>query len=191
MRHFLPIAFAVFPALTALPAQAQDQYWEFGAWRVSLTVQETTEHVSRTCRASTGGDGLPVLSITVHDVDAGPPTNYPAPTLEESAPRGHGTQVQNGQALGFVFDKQAAFYGIADGYYDADGFAQARVSPRWQDRLNMLRWMKAGQNIDIRTVQPYGAGEPVLQVSLAGFTAAYGKMMDECGFSIELVDQMN
>jgi hypothetical protein len=186
-RHTLTLALATLPALTALPASAQ--FWEYGAWRVHVDTQETTEHTSRTCIAVTGGDGSPSLSLKVHDLDAGPPTDYPAPTVQEHAIRGHSTQIQNGQAVAFVFDNQAAFYGIADGYRDAEGFAHAEVAPRWQDTVNMLLWMKAGQSIDIRTVQPYAAGTPVLQVSLAGFTAAYGKMMDECGFSIQITAQ--
>lgn len=176
-------------ALTFLPAlPATAQYWEFGDWRVFVEIQETTEHTSRTCTALTGGDGEPSLRLSVYDLDAGPPSDYPAPMLHESAIRGHSTLVQNGQAVGFVFDQQAAFYGIANGYFDADGFAHAEAAPRWQDTPNMLRWMKAGQTIDIRTVQPYGPGQAIMQASLRGFTAAYGKMMDECGFPIEITD---
>ncbi|WP_122073969.1 hypothetical protein [Pseudophaeobacter sp. EL27] len=180
-RSSLALALTLLPAL---PATAQ--YWEFGDWRVFVEVQETSEHTSHTCTALTGGDGSPSLSLSVYDLDAGPPNDYPKPTLHESAIRGHATLVQNGQAVGFVFDQQAAFYGIANGYFDAEGFAHAKVAPRWQDTVNMLLWMKAGQSIDIRTVQPYGPGHPIMQASLSGFTAAYGKMMDECGFSIEL-----
>ncbi len=183
-RSFAPSLSLALATLAALPATAQS--WEYGAWRVYAATQDTTEHSSRSCTAITGGDGLPSLSLSVMNLDAGPPDDYPEPTLHESAARGYSTQLQNGQAVGFVFDGQAAFYGIADGYLGADGFAQAVVSPRWQDTINMLLWMKAGQNIDIRTVQPYGAGEQVMQVSLSGFTAAYGKMMDECGFDIEI-----
>ncbi len=184
MRRCLTLALATLPALTALPASAQ--FWEYGAWRVYVDTQQTTEHTSHTCSAVTGGDGMPSLSLTVHDLDAGPPADYPAPTLHENASRGQNTQIQNGQAIAFVFDKQAAFYGIANGYLDTEGFARAEVAPRWQDTDNMLLWMKAGQSIDIWTVQPYAAGTQVLQVSLSGFTAAYGKMMDECGFSIQI-----
>ncbi len=169
-----------------LPLPAAAQYWEFGDWRVSVETQETSEHSSQTCTALTGGDGIPSLSLSVYSLDGGPPDDYPKPTLRESAIRGHPTLAQNGQAVGFVFDQQAAFYGIANGYFDADGFAHSETAPRWQDTVNMLLWMKADQSIDIRTVQPYGPGVPIMQASLRGFTAAYGKMMDECGFSVEL-----
>lgn len=182
-RYSLSLALAL-SILPALPAAAQ--YWEFGAWRVFVEQHESSEHSSRTCTALTGGDGDPALSLSVYSLDGGPPDDYPAPTLRETAIRGHRTQVQNGQAVGFVFDQQAAFYGIANGYLDAEGFARTDVAPRWQDKVNMLLWMKAGQSIDIRTVQPYGPGTPIMQASLEGFTAAYGKMMDECGFSIEI-----
>ena len=179
------LAFGLVAVLAAPPVVAED-YWEFGDWRVYVEVSQTLEHTVRTCAALTGGDGLPSLNLEVNNLDAGPPTDYPEPFLLENAPRGNSTQVQNGQAVGFVVDGQAAFYGIANGYSDENGFLFARVEPRWQDTVNMLKWMKVGQNIDIRTVHPYGAGEQVLLVSLKGFSAAYGKMMDECGFSLSL-----
>lgn len=185
MRSHL-VSLITLSCTALLPLSAAAQYWEYGDWRVSVEVQETTEHVSRTCSAITGGDGLPSLGLSVYDLDAGPPVDYPAPKLSEHAIRGHPTQVQNGQAVAFVFDQQAVFYGIVNGYFDSDGFAHSETQPRWQDTINMLLWMKAGQSIDIRTVQPYGPGDQILQVSLRGFTAAYGKMMDECGFSIEI-----
>jgi hypothetical protein len=176
---------AACTGFAALPAAA-DGYWEYRDWRVFVDEYDTGEDLRRNCTAMTGGDGLPSLKLHISNGDGGPPDYYPAPTFHESAPRGHSTQVQNGQALGFIFDNQAVFYAIADGSYDDEGFAYADASPRWQDTLNMLLWMQAGHSLEIRTVQPYGAGEQVLPVSLNGFTAAYGKMMDECGFSIAL-----
>jgi len=70
--------------------------------------------------------------------------------------------------------------------FDEEGFARAEARPRSQDALDMLRWMKAGHSLDIRLLHPYQEGRQVMEASLDGFTAAYGKMMDECGFSIEL-----
>lgn len=169
------------------PSTVAAGFWEYKDWRVITEDQISEEHDARTCTAVTGGDGLPSLSLSVYSLDGGPPYDYPKPTLHESAIRGHTTQVQNGQAVGFVFDRQAVFYGIANGYLDAEGFAHAKAATRWEDTRNILLWMKSGQAIDVLTVQPYSAGEQILQVSLRGFTAAYGKMMDECGFTTEIL----
>ncbi|CUH88478.1 hypothetical protein PH5382_02414 [Phaeobacter sp. CECT 5382] len=185
MRHRLALLLPIVMLPFGLPASAQS-YWEYGAWRVHTEIRESTEDTTKTCTAITGGDGLPSLRLSVINLDGGPPADYPEPLLHESAIRGHSTLIQNGQAVGFVFDGQAAFYGIASGYLDAEGFAHAEVEPRWQDTVNMLLWMKAGQSIDIRLVHPFEAGKPLLQVSLRGFTAAYGKMMDECGHSTHI-----
>lgn len=176
---------ALLAALTALPAAA-DGYWEYRDWRVFSETAGTGEDLRRTCTAVTGGDGLPSLRLSITNGDAGPPHAYPQPALHESAPRGHGTLVQDGMAVAFVFDRQAAFYGIAEGWHDDQGFARAEARPRGQDALDMLRWMKAGQSLDIRLMHPYQEGREVMAASLNGFTAAYGKMMDECGFSLEL-----
>ncbi len=176
---------AALAGLLALPAAA-DGYWEYRDWRAFSETIDTGEDLRRTCTAVTGGDGLPSLRLTISNGDGGPPDHYPEPMLYENAPRGHGTQVQNGLAVAFVFDRQAAFYGIANGWFDEEGFAHAEAGPRWQDALRMLRWMKAGQALEIRLLHPYQEGAVVMNASLSGFTAAYGKMMDECGFSIEL-----
>lgn len=179
---------AVLAGFLAMPAAA-DGYWEYRDWRVFTETVDTGEDLRTTCTALTGGDGLPSLRLSVSNGDAGPPDAYPEPALFESAPRGHSTLMQDGMAVAFVFDRQAAFYGIADGWFDDEGFAQAEARPRWQDALNMLRWMKAGQSLDIRLMHPYQEGRQVMEASLSGFTAAYGKMMDECGFSIELPEE--
>jgi hypothetical protein len=176
---------ALTAAFAALPASA-DGYWEYRDWRAFSETIDTGEDLRRTCTAVTGGDGLPSLSLTITNGDAGPPAAYPEPRLHESAPRGHPTQVQDGLAVAFVFDRQAAYYGIADGWLDEEGFAHAEAGPRWKDALAMLRWMKAGQSLEIRLLHPYQEGPVVMTASLSGFTAAYGKMMDECGFTIEL-----
>ena len=179
-----PLA-AALAGLMALPAAA-DGYWEYRDWRAFSETVDTGEDLRRTCTAVTGGDGLPALRISITNGDAGPPHAYPEPVLHEGAPRGHSTLVQDGQAVAFVFDRQAAFYGIAEGWFDADGFARAEARPRAQDALDTLRWMKAGHSLDIRLLHPHQEGTQVLAASLHGFTAAYGKMMDECGFTIEL-----
>ncbi|MEK0164138.1 hypothetical protein VWX97_17995 [Phaeobacter sp. JH18-32] len=174
-------------ALTLLPLPAfSSDYWEYQDWSVAADMRVTEEHDWRDCTAWTGGDGLPLLRLTVTEGDVGPPETYPQLELFESAARHYPTQVQNGQAIGFIIDQKAVFYGIADAEINEEGIAEARAMVRWMDALNTILWMQDGDRMEVRTVVPYGAGEMVLDASLAGFTAAYGKMMDECGHSLEL-----
>ncbi len=171
--------------LLPLPTLASD-YWEYQDWSVAADMRITEEHDWRDCTAWTGGDGLPLLRMTVTQGDVGPPETYPQLELFASAPRHYPTQVQNGQAIGFVIDREAVFYGIANAEINEEGLAEASAQVRWMDALNSILWMQNGQRMEVRTVVPYAAGEMVLDASLAGFTAAYGKMMDECGHSLEL-----
>ncbi|WP_254868644.1 hypothetical protein [Phaeobacter sp. HF9A] len=179
----LPLAATL--GLIANLAQAEG-YWEYGDWRVSVTEQSTTEDYRLYCRASTGGDGMPVISLQISNGDAGPPNDYPAPTFFESAPRHHNTQVVNAQGVSFVFDHQGVFFAVAEGGIDDEGIAWASAAPRWQDTKNMLLWMKASSQMEVRALDAYSASTEVYVASLAGFTAAYGKMMDSCGHSLDI-----
>lgn len=181
-RHLMG---AVGLTVLAVPAAA-DHYWEYGDWRVNITDETAGQNVRRYCRASTGGDGMPTLWLEFSDGDAGPPHGYPTPTYSTSAPRGYRTQVGNAQGVAFVFDQQGTFFGVAEGGIDEEGIAWAAASPRWQDVKNMLLWMKAASQMEVRALDAYRASTQVYVASMNGFTAAYGKMMDSCGHSIEI-----
>jgi len=181
-RHWLCTAML---GLLAGPALA-DQFWEYGDWRVNITDENTGEDIRRYCRASTGGDGLPVIWLEISDGDAGPPHGFPTPTYSTSAPRGHRTQIGNAQGVAFVFDQQGVFFGVAEGGIDGEGIAWAAATPRWQDAKNMLLWMKSASQLEVRALDAYRASTQVHVASLRGFTAAYGKMMDSCGHTIEI-----
>lgn len=179
------LAWAAVCVLLATSAQA-DEYWEYGDWRVSITDEYTGEDYRRYCRASTGGDGMPVLSLEISDGDAGPPHGYPTPVYSEYAPRGYRTSVGNAQGVVFVFDQQGTFYSIAEAGVDRDGIAWVNAQPRWQDVKNMLLWMKYASHMEVRGLDAYRQSTQVYVASLSGFTASYGKMMDSCGFTIEI-----
>ncbi|WP_293576804.1 hypothetical protein [Phaeobacter sp.] len=172
-------------ACGAAPALASD-YWEYQDWSVAVEDRITEEHDWRDCSAWTGGDGDPIVRLEVTQDDIGPPESYPQLHYREIAPRGYPTHVVHGQAIGFIIDNQAVFYAIADGDINDEGLAEVSALARWNDALNLIRWMQAGTTLDVHIVRPYDGGETALRASLAGFTAAYGKMMDACGFSLEL-----
>lgn len=85
-----------------------------------------------------------------------------------------------------MFDQQGSFFTVADGGIDDEGIAWANAEPRWQDVKNMLLWMKVSQHMEVRGLDAYQPSRQVFLVSLSGFTASYGKMMDSCGFTIEI-----
>lgn len=174
----------------ALPgAAAANGYWTYKDWTVYVEEVDTGEDVRRTCEAATGGDGLPRLSLSITNGDAGPPVAYPVPLFEEYAPRGYRTQIDAGDFIIYEFDNGTGaeaelVTGREDGVYP---FAHATPFPR--DTLWMLQSMQAAATLafyrsnETLTGQASGAlgREHVYTASLSGFTAAYLKMMESCG----------
>lgn len=176
MRILAPL----FVAILALPATAQE-YWEYKDWRVWTQNYDTGEDQRRNCSAWTGGDGDPTLRFDVSNGDAGPPYAYPAPLITETAPRHHSTQMQDGETIYFRMDSGAVFSGTASASFTDGGLRHAEAMIGLGDTLPILRAMKKGNTLEVQA-----AGRTVFHASLAGFTAAYGKMMDLCGFSLSL-----
>lgn len=164
--------------LGALPAQADDQYWDYGDWTVYVESYDTGEDWRVNCRASTGGDGGPSLSISLSNGDASPPHYYPQPTLYEHAPRGHTTFMRDGARVLFEFDMDWRTEGFVTAGYDNEGFAEAAARAHQGDSLSILRTMRHAGTMWVTM-----DGEIVYEASLSGFTAAYGKMAEQCGFS--------
>ncbi len=176
--------------MACLPyASAQaTEYWAYGDWQVYVEAFDTGEDVQVTCTAYTGGDGDPTVKLTTSSGDAGPPEIYPQVVVSEQAFRGYNTQMQNGQAVALIIDQTLEYYALVDGYFNSEGFVQADAHMRWQDAAYILLGMKSGSHLDVRLVSPTQASERVYLASLNGFTAAYGKMMDSCGHSVEVVE---
>ncbi|WP_139226777.1 hypothetical protein [Poseidonocella pacifica] len=170
----MTIVLGVLPGLL----QAQGSYWSYGDWQVMVEAVDTGEDYRVTCQAWTGGDGMPVVKLQVSNGDALPPYYYPAPMMEEYAPRGHATVMQNGQRVLFQFDTNWYTEGYASGGYNYEGLAWATVQPHHGDARAMLSTMR-----DASTLWITADGVVLYQASLAGFTAAYGKIAEQCGFS--------
>lgn len=174
------ILFAFLMACLPLQAAAQ-YYWEYKDWRVWVEEIDTGEDLRRTCSARTGGDGDPVISIEMSNGDAGPPDFYPYPSITERAPRHFPTLMQDGQPVRFVIDTGAVFSTTAQSWLTDEGLFEAYAALNLADNLPTLQAMKRGSVMEVRT-----GGRTLYTASLSGFTAAYGKMMDSCGFSLSL-----
>ncbi|MFY0309730.1 hypothetical protein ACFMBG_07510 [Leisingera sp. D0M16] len=172
-----------FCLAVAAASPAWAEYWNYKDWHVTVEAHVTEQDSYLTCRAWTGGDGDPVLALDVFSGDAGPPAFYPMAQVQEYAPRHYPTLMQQGGTVDFIFDFDRTF-SIAAGinsWINEEGLAEAESVLRFQDHLVMLQAMKQGSWVEI-----WAGNDMFYEASLSGFTAAYGKMMDECGFSLAL-----
>ena len=159
------------------PALALAEYWTFRDWSVQVERVDTGEDLRITCRASTGGDGDPVLEVYVSNGDAMPPGVFPWVSLRESAPRGYATLMRDGDDAVFTFDTGARLPAIVRGGFDGDGIPFAHAEIDETDNQAALRAMRKASNVQISR-----GSESVYTASLSGFTAAYGKIAEQCGF---------
>ncbi|MEP2640714.1 hypothetical protein [Roseobacter sp.] len=176
-------------ALVFANEAAADAYWDYKDWTVSISDIDTGQDLRRTCRASTGGDGLPSVSITTSNGDVGPPYDYPVPLFRETAPRGYATQIQTGDYIVYEFDDGQGAEATLEMGYEEDVFPFAHASPFPGEVDWMLGRMLAAQSVTFyrvnETLPAHQDGsigrEVVYTASLSGFTAAYLKMMESCG----------
>ncbi len=172
MRACLPLL------LIAAPALAQDaSEWTYGDWTASFEAHDSTEDDWLICSARTGGDGWPVLTVSVFEGDAGPPLIYPDIKLWEWAPRHYPTAMQERIPAIFAFDTGLAVEVLPDVILTEEGLQEAFANIYSPDSLPALRAMAEGSRLEVTT-----GGKPVAGFSLSGFTAAYLKMMELCGF---------
>lgn len=176
---FLAGLLAMYAPSVAAPGT---QVWDYKDWTVAVEAVDTGEDLRITCRAWTGGDGQPRLVIEVSNGDALPPHHYPLPHLYESAPRGHRTMLFDGAWVMFEVDVLVEpdlpwrAEGEAQAWYDDDGILQAVARP-FGDGLDLLAVMREAGTLWVTL-----DSEVVYAASLSGFTAAYGKMAEQCGF---------
>lgn len=168
----------VLPLLLAAiaPASASEQWWEYRDWRVHVATVDTGEDLRVTCRAATGGDGDPVLAIEISNGDVLPPSMFPPVAIEEYAPRGYATLLQDGDTVRFVLDSGSFGEGYVRAGHDAGIPFAVGVSDE-MDTLALLQGMRRGDRLAV-----FRGGDLVYTASLAGFTAAYGKVAEQCGF---------
>ena len=165
-------------------AQSDWQYWDYRDWSVAVESYDTGEDWRVNCTAWTGGDGMPTLRIEVSNGDVLPPYSYPAPTLHETAPRGYDTMMHDGDRVLFEFDLDTVTEGFVTAGYDDDGILNATVQAHEADSLWLLQTMRHGDTLWVTL-----DGEVVYGASLSGFTAAYGKIAEQCGFPTKGVIQ--
>lgn len=174
-------AFSLSCALAATGAQAEEQYFDYKDWTVIVSRFDTGEDLRVECTIRTGGDGMPSLQTSVSNGDVLPPDYFPGMTLHETAPRGSKAVMQDGDPITFAFDNGTQLAASASGWLDDDGIAAAESQFLQQsDNLNALQAMRHSGSVTISG--PKGA---VYSASLNGFTAAYGKMAEQCGFPTE------
>jgi hypothetical protein len=182
MRYAGVIALSTLP--TVGPAAPRSPgTWERGAWTAAAAGVDTGEDYRVTCQIRTGGDGDPVLMATITNGDATPPDAWPMMTLVEWAPRGHATLMQNGDRVRLTFDDGFALAMEATAGVDDGGIpvAVATIDERFAPTI--LSAMRRSL-----TVAAQVGDTPLRTFSLRGFTAAYGRMAEACGFSMIGVD---
>lgn len=176
MKFVLAASVALFSL--AVPLQASSGlFWEYGSWTVYVDDIDTGEDLRRTCVAITGGDGMPTVKVEISDGDAGPPHAYPSVVINESAIRGHGTVMQDGQDAYVRFDDEDSMDGTVAGYFDDEGFAQADIAFHSPQSQWVLQAMRRNGQMDVVV-----AHQEFFTAFLDGFTASYLKMMEQCGF---------
>jgi hypothetical protein len=172
--------------LACAPAFAQDH--SFGDWRAFVDTVDTVdtddiddtddtgdtdEDLRTTCRIATGGDGMPVLSLTISNGDVGPPDAYPGVMFSETVPRGHDTGMKNGVTVSFTTCSGQIFSGVASRWINDGGSAQAEVAIDYAQTQWAIKAMQEGGSFE----GPYG------DISLQGFAKAYAAMLAGCGFA--------
>ena len=172
------LAFMTITATASASTSIDSGYWEYGSWRVVAETIDTGEDLRRTCTALTGGDGEPTLRVEISNGDAGPPHFFPGVEVSENAVRGYPTVMQDGQPVYVRFDDEDSMDNVAYGYFDQDGFAHAFFRFDHPDSQWVLRAMRKNHQLDAVV-----GGHVFKSFFLDGFTAAYVKAMDECGFS--------
>ncbi|QHQ34218.1 hypothetical protein [Algicella marina] len=174
---------ALLLALTLLisaSARAEAVWYDYRNWTVIVETVDTGEDLRVTCTARTGGDGLPTLKLEVSNGDALPPGYYPEVALEESAIRGYPTVMNETMTVYFETDSGWKSDAGVAAWRDDEGFAHARavIFGGSAANLALLREMRQAGKLWVTS-----DGEVIHAASLAGFTAAYGKVAEQCGFS--------
>lgn len=155
---------------------AQAEFWTYKDWTV-VTQSKQGGRVTA-CDARGGPEGWPQLMVETSDVDTKPPALFPSVSYSEPGFRGVTFSVKDGDRLDFVFDDGAAFEAHVGVGVDAEGIPYARAVLEHEDRRPMLGKMRTGSFVDVMR-----GGERLSRYSLSGFTAAYGKIAEQCRFS--------
>ncbi|QJF52753.1 hypothetical protein [Roseobacter ponti] len=174
MRLFILILCICLPGWAA-----SEEHWVFGDWRVHVR-DASGDHI---CTASTGGGGASWMFLRTRSGDTGPPWRYPVPVFGEYAGSGGALRIRAGDRVVFDFGRDGeARVRLKTGEQRGAGpFAEAR--PEAFDVPWMLGSMRAGDTLRVyRSAGGAVRREHLFTASLNGFTAAYEKMLEACGY---------
>lgn len=173
----------VAAALVLIPmtgVSAEEFFWSHKDWHVTVTPKESEEDDHSICRATTGGDGDPYLHVEYFTGDAGPPDAYPTVIFQDYAPRGYQTMLRQHGDVDFTFSDGQSYRGLAEDLITDEGLMEAYASPlQAEDNLATLKAMRRKNQMVI-----IYEGTPYYTASLQGFSAAYRKLAEVCGFSV-------
>jgi hypothetical protein len=88
--------------------------------------------------------------------------------------------MQDGDPITFAFDDGTKIAATTAGWIDDDGIATARTQFLKPVQLQALQAMRHSSSVTIS-----GPKGEIYIASASGFTAAYGKMAEQCGFTTE------
>lgn len=168
MRHAL-ISAIVLSAL-ALPLPASGKMWTYKNWWINADGGK--------CEARTGREGWYYLEVRANRSGPKPPKRYPLVTFSTVGIRGVAPSIKDGETVRFVVDSGLSLTarGVVRAHDPGIYTGEADIAPR--DRQRLLKAMRHGRYVDI-----FKGRERLLRASLSGFTAAYGKMAEQCRFS--------
>lgn len=169
------IAVALLAVCVATSAAAFDEWWDYRDW--TAFIERVQGGRVTECTARAGPDGGPFLTVSTTDVDTKPPALYPSIDYEEPGIRGIPTQLRDGDRITFVLDTGEALELVGASYLTSEGIPRASAGVEYADRQPLLKAMRNGSQLDVMR-----GGERLARVSLAGFTAAYGKIAEQCSF---------
>lgn len=156
-----------------------DDFWQYGSWVVFLEEWDTGQDLRRICSMVGGVDGGgPNVMIAVSNGDAGPPDFFPTVLIFEQAIRQFNTSLRGGQAAYIRFNDGNLWNGVVDHYVSDEGLARAEIAFDHPMSQSVLRAMRKNSEFDVVV-----EGTKFITVNLAAFSAAYLKMLDECGFN--------
>jgi len=169
------------------PQQAQSLWFSYKDWSGSTeTVLSGGGDWVTNCEIHTGGDGD--SSISVSQMWGEP---MPSVVYSEATARGYATQLQGEQEVTWavsVGNEVRNFAGSSYTGFSESGipFAENTVNSTYQGREvdNILTAFAKGRKVML--IDDYSGGD-LHTASLSGFTAAYRKMSQWCGFSVDKV----
>ncbi|WP_156453203.1 hypothetical protein [Polycladidibacter stylochi] len=157
--------------------------FSFHDWTVYIDEVDTGEDVRLTCNAFTRaigrrGRGQPTVTLSISNGDVGPPHVYPHIYYEDFTHNGRRPVISVEKPTRFVFDNGIIIPALGHGFTDEYNIKRATATAAPELLQPLLRAMRRNKTMSI-----YGGDQLSIKISLRGFTAAYIKLMDVCGFS--------